>query len=114
MNETQSRKRLPNRRQSVTQEIAVEGKDYAVTFGHYPDGGAAEVFIAGAKSGSEMDAILSDGAILASLALQYGTPPATLAKTMSRLPADDLGLLATRPASPLGAAMDLLARLSLA
>ncbi len=112
MNESQPRKRLPNRRRSVTHEITIEGKVYAVTFGYYPDSGIAEVFIAGAKTGSEMDAMLSDGAILASLALQHGTPPAALAKTMSRLPTDDLDRLATRPASPLGAAMDLLALLT--
>lgn len=58
-----------------------------------------------------MDAVLVDGAILASLALQHGTPAAALAKSMSRLSAGPWEA-ATFPASPLGAAMDLVAELA--
>lgn len=45
---------------------------------------------------------------MASLALEHGAPPATLAKSMSRVPTDPWGI-AREPASPVGAAMDLLA-----
>ena len=58
----------------------------------------------------DADAALQDAAILASLALQYGTPPAALARSMSRQP-HSAWEPATAPASPVGAAMDLLARL---
>lgn len=102
------RRQLPNRRLSETNDIKVAGQVYAVGVSFFDDGGIGEVFISGAKVGSEMDAVLADGAILASLGLQYGVPPAALAKTMSRL-ATGPWEAATFPASPLGAAMDLVA-----
>ena len=105
---TVERERWPNRRPAETFDLEVGGKTYAVCVVFYSDGRPAEIFIAGPKIGSAMDAILSDAAILASLALQHGAPPADLAKTMSRIPIDPWGT-ARLPASPVGAAMDLLA-----
>ena len=62
-----------------------------------------EVFAGGAKSGSELDGLLDDAAILISLLLQNGVEPAALAKTVGRL-GDG-----TAPASVIGAIIDLLA-----
>ena len=80
-------------------------------FGFFDDGAIGEVFINGPRVGSEMDAVWADGAILASLARQHGAPPAALSKTMSRLSTGPW-VAATFPASPLGAALDLVARLA--
>lgn len=105
------RRQLPNRRLSEIHDIEVAGRTYAVGVSFFDDDAIGEVFISGPKVGSEMDAVLADGAILASLGLQYGVPPAALAKTMSRL-ATGPWEAATFSASPLGAAMDLVAELA--
>ena len=105
------RERLPNRRRSEIHDFEVADQAYTVSFGFYDDGRPGEIFLSGPKSGSTMDAVLSDAAILASLALQHGAAPAALAKTMSRIPIDPWGT-ARLPASPVGAAMDLLAELA--
>ena len=55
------------------------------------------------KSGSELDGLLDDSAILISMLLQHGVEPAALANTMGRL-GDG-----TSPASVIGAIVDLLA-----
>ena len=64
-----------------------------------------EVFAGGAKSGSELDGLLDDSAVLISLLLQHGAAPAALARTMGRL-GDG-----TEPASVIGAIVDRLAEL---
>ncbi len=106
-----TRRQLPNRRLSEIHDIQVAGRAYSVGVSFFGDGAIGEVFISGPKVGSEMDAVLADGAILASLGLQFGVPPAALAKTMSRLSTGPWEA-ATFPASPLGAAMDLVAELA--
>ncbi len=103
-----ARRQLPNRRLSEIHEIEVAGQAYSVSFGFYENGSVGEIFLFGPKSGSTMAAVLSDAAILASLALQFGAPPGALARSMSRIPIDPWGT-AREPASPVGAAMDLLA-----
>ncbi len=103
-----SRRRLPNRRPSITAELNYEGRAYAATVGFDPaDGWLGEVFAHGAKVGSSMDGILDDACIALSLLLQYGVEPMALASTMGRL-----GGRKT-PASIIGALADLLARESL-
>ena len=72
----QRRNALPHRRASETFELR-HGKLntlFHVTLGHYPDGTIGEVFISGAKAGSEVEAVARDGAVLLSIALQYGVP----------------------------------------
>ncbi|MCL2452069.1 MAG: hypothetical protein FWD08_00215 [Alphaproteobacteria bacterium] len=95
-----TRRILPQRRRAETFEVAWGGmaKPFAVTLGFYEDGELGEVFIAG-KSGAESDAMACDGAILLSLALQHGTPIATIAGAVKR---DASGA----PASIIGAAID--------
>ncbi|KKK79589.1 hypothetical protein LCGC14_2831960, partial [marine sediment metagenome] len=76
-----------------------------------------EVFLSCAKHDSALALILDDLAVVISLALQYGIPPASLAKSMGRLPAGPLdpGALdqpdsqgSRLPASVVGAVLDLL------
>ena len=103
-----ARRRLQNRRPNETHDLDIGGKRFAVKIGYFEDGTPGEIFIAGARVGSELDAALSDGAILASLALQHGVTPAALARSLSRLPAGGPFDRATLPASPIGAAIDVL------
>ena len=47
------RERLPNRRQAETLDLWHGGQRYHFTVGEYPDGRPGEVFIHGAKPGSD-------------------------------------------------------------
>ena len=80
-----------------------DGARFDVTIDLFPGGAVGEVFTGGAKSGSELDGLLDDSAILISLLLQNGVEPAALARTVGRL-GDG-----TAPASVIGAIIDLLA-----
>ena len=105
------RRKLPNRRPNVSIEFETEGRAYTVTIGFDPGTACPrEIFISDAKAGSGMDATLNDASILASLALQFGRTPQELAAAMSRLGALHQSLEAAQPASPLGAALDILCR----
>lgn len=100
-----SRRRLPDRRPSITADLIHDGRAYAVSLGFDPaDAWLGEVFAHGAKVGSNMDGILDDACIALSLLLQHGVEPLALALTMGRL-----GDGAT-PASIIGALTDVLAR----
>ncbi len=109
------RQRLPNRRPSVTETVEVEGQRVEVTIGFAPETGAVrEMFLAAGKSGSTLAGLLSDAAVAISVGLQHGVTPAALAKSIGRLPvgciapADlDRPQPARRPASLIGAALDL-------
>jgi hypothetical protein len=61
-----------------------QNTEFAVTVGYYADGRVAEVFIDGAKSGTDMGAVTRDGAILLSLALQHGVALATIKHAITR------------------------------
>ena len=111
MSSTSQRRQLPNRRPNDIHEITVGGQRYLACVGFYDDGTPGELFLDGVKPGSAMAATLQDAAIAVSLALQYGTPPGALAKSMSRQPSLAWTPNAA-PASVIGAALDLLARLS--
>ena len=100
-----SRERLPARRASVTFEVEHAGYLYSVTAGVYGDGRIGEVFVTPrlkVKSGSLVEAIARDGAIVLSLALQHGCPLETVRAALTR---DERGA----PAGPIGALCDALA-----
>lgn len=104
-----SRRRLPNRRPSVTRMLVHDGSAYAVSLGFDPvDGWLGEVFTHGAKVGSNMDGILDDASVALSLLLQHGVEPAALSGTMGRLGDGKT------PASIIGALADLLTQETLA
>jgi hypothetical protein len=67
---------LPQRRRAETIEMQHGGQNntFQVTIGYYADGSIGEVFVSGAKAGSNVDALCRDAAIMLSLALQHGTP----------------------------------------
>jgi hypothetical protein len=61
-----------------------QNTEFAVTIGFYPDGAPGEVFISGAKAGSDVDAAIRDNAILISLGLQHGVPLKVMQGAMTR------------------------------
>jgi ribonucleoside-diphosphate reductase alpha chain len=112
---TAVRKRLPNRRPSHTETLEAAGQAVTATIGFDPaDDQPRELFLTGGKEGSTLDALLADAAVVISVALQHGVTAQALAKSIGRLPdgpvtpADlDQGQPARLPASPIGAALDL-------
>jgi hypothetical protein len=101
------RNRLPNRRRAETQALAMGGMILTATIGFAPDGRPQELFLSGAKDGSGLAAILEDASVVISVALQQGIRAAALAKSIARIP-ESLEGPALKPASPIGAALDLL------
>jgi hypothetical protein len=79
---------LPQRRHSETFELEHGGqrRKYSVTLGYYggPGSKVGEVFVTGAKAGSEAEANARDAAILLSLALQHGVPLDTIKHAITR------------------------------
>jgi hypothetical protein len=93
-----ARKRLPNKRRAETITFQRDGARVEMTVGYYPDGKVGEVFLNADRANSLLDFLMSDAAILASLALQYGAP---LDEIMHALKRDSRGVAA----SPIGAAL---------
>ena len=100
------RRRLPYRRAAITETIIIGNLTIAGSIG-FGETGPQEIFLSGAKDGSGMAAILEDASVVISVALQHGIPAAALAKSVARLP-ESLDGAAVKPASPIGAALDLL------
>lgn len=76
---------LPQRRNNETSVIWFNNTRYTVTVGYYSDFATpGEVFINGAKTGTDMDFITRDGSIVLSLALQHGVPVETLRHAIAR------------------------------
>jgi hypothetical protein len=116
---TSARKRLPNRRPSHTETLAVAGQTFTGTVGLDPeDGRPRELFLTAGKEGSLINAMLADAAVVISVALQHGISPQALAKSVGRMPPGpvtpaelDQGQPGRLPASPIGAALDLVTSL---
>ncbi len=96
------RERLPDRRQAGTLDLWHGGRRYHLTVGEYNDGRPGEVFIHGAKPGSDTDLLCDDIGVLVSRLLPHGDSPAALAAGIGRLGNGD-------PASIVGAIADVLA-----
>lgn len=79
------RRRLQDRRRSLTLDLEHEGSRFAISIGYDADGQARECFISGSKSGSGLEAILNDASIAISIALQNGADPIALPNSMGRL-----------------------------
>jgi hypothetical protein len=93
------RNRLPNRRSNISTSFDRDGVRFEMTAGYYPDGRIGEVFLNADRANSLLDFLISDAAILASLALQYGAPLDEIRHALKR---DVRG----QAASPIGAALD--------
>jgi hypothetical protein len=97
-----TRTRLPSRRAAETAVLEHDGTRFMVTIGFYPDGRPGEVFTHGARTGSNMDALLADACVVVSCLIQHGVEPSNLAGSMGRLGN-------ASPASVIGAVVDLVA-----
>jgi hypothetical protein len=97
------RRRLPDRRRTLTLALDYDGQTYAVALGYDPTGRIHEVFVQGAKVGSGIEGLLDDAAVVLSLALQHGADPAALPRSMGRLGGNG------ERASVIGAVSDLIA-----
>jgi hypothetical protein len=98
-----TRQRLPDRRSSETFGFVCADLRYTATASWFADGRLGEVFLGNHRADSHADACAKDAAILASIALQYNAPLDVLRKALLR---DSQG----RPSTPIGIALDLLAR----
>jgi hypothetical protein len=94
-----ARARLPNRRQAISTSFERDGARFEMTAGYYPDGRAGEIFLNADRANSLLDFLMSDAAILASFALQFGASLDELRRAVKR---DAAG----KPQSPIGAALD--------
>ena len=116
MTSTSTRQRLPNRRPAHIEALEVAGQEFTACVGFDPDTGQPrELFLDAPKRDSMFGTMLADTAVLISVALQHGVPAAALAKSIGRLlagPVTPAGLDRAPgqnvPASPIGAALDLL------
>lgn len=95
------RRRLPNRRGSMTFTLEVSGLKFTATASCFDDGVLGEVFLQNHKADSTAGIMASDAAIAASLALQFGCPVETLRKALCR---DARG----NATGPLGRVLDML------
>ena len=82
------RNRLNNRRQVSTVSLVwppSSGSRYHITAGEYEDGRPGEVWVLGAKVGSEIDALLDDASILMSVLIQVGYDTADIKHSLGRV-----------------------------
>lgn len=93
------RQRLPNKRTCETTSFHSAGARFEMTVGYYPDASVGEIFLNADRANSLLDFLMSDAAILASLALQYGAPLDEIRHALKR---DSRGAAA----SPIGVALD--------
>jgi hypothetical protein len=94
-----TRERLPDRRFAISNSFERDGARFEMTAGFYPDMRPGEIFLNADRANSLLDFLMSDAAILASLALQYGASLDELRHAMKR---DARG----NPSSPIGEALD--------
>lgn len=92
------RRRLPDRRRSLTLTVWHGGQTFATSISQYPDGRLAELFIRAAKTGSDVEAIAHDAAIIISVCLQHGI---AIADLLHSIKLDNNGM----PSSLIGAAL---------
>ena len=97
-----ARQRLPNRRTAITTTFDRDGARFEMTAGFYPDGRVGEIFLNADRANSLLDFLMSDAAILASFALQFGASLDDLRHAVKR---DAAG----KAQSPIGAALDRIA-----
>ncbi len=93
------REPLHNRRINQTQTFERDGIRITLTVGFYPNGVPGEVFLNADRADSMLDVLMSDAAIVASIALQHGVPLQQIAHALKR---DKFGIAS----SPFGAAID--------
>ena len=100
------RRRLPQRRFQELLDFEHAGYRYTAGLGFFETGGLAEIFInVSGRSGSAIEAVARDAAILTSICLQYGASAETIRHALTRNSDGSAG-------GPLGVVLDLLASAS--
>jgi hypothetical protein len=100
------RRRLENRRASVSFNFDCGPHSYTATISYFPGTDQlAEVFLGNGRAGSDVDSAAKDSAVVCSIALQHGVPLETIRGALLR---DARGGNAS---SPLGCALDLVMEL---
>lgn len=95
---------LPNRRAHEVFKFHHWGLSYIVGLGRATeDAPITEIFLNSGKSGEQAQTLARDSAVLLSLALQHGTPIATMQKAITRN-ADGT------PSGPIGQLLDIIAQ----
>jgi hypothetical protein len=95
-----ARRVLPTRRVGRTFEFSHDGLTYIASVSFFENGGLAELFLRGGKTGSAAEANAHDAAIILSIGLQYGVPLQAIRHALMKLP-DGSG------AGPIGKCLDL-------
>src|SRR3954452_10168181 len=100
------RRRLAQRRQHQLVDFEHAGHRYTAGIGFFDTGELAEIFInVPGRSGSAIETVARDAAILASICLQYGAPTEVIRRALTRNGDGSAG-------GPLGVVLDLLAQAS--
>lgn len=95
------RRTLPPKRSHAVFNFEHDGLRYTCGVGFFDDGSIGELFLSTDKPGSQAETVARDAAVVASIALQFGTPISVLRHAVTR---DDAGAAA----GPLGRALDLI------
>lgn len=96
------RRVLPSRRKCETLELGARFRGCSVSTARFADGALAEIFINSDRPTGEVADVARDGAVLISIALQWGVPSDKMNKAITRLSDGSA-------ASIIGAALDLVA-----
>lgn len=87
------RRKLPRTRESITHKFSINGQDFYINVGLYPDTGLpGELFIKAAKEGSTLSGLLDSIGINTSIGLQYGVPLEVLVRKFSGSKFEPYGL----------------------
>lgn len=101
---------LPTRRPCVTVDTIVNNAKVTISVGFDPATGEATEAFADIAKGSDLQHMLSDACVAASVALQYGVPLDALEHSLGRVPAwvQQGGAMTSgeAPASPVGAVLE--------
>lgn len=104
------RQRLPNRRPIETFKLKVKQITFECSIGFDANGQPMEIFMDGAKPGSQLDLVMADASVAISVALQHGVSGSAMARSIAREPIEIDGP-PTAPTSIIGVVLDLLANL---
>ena len=96
-----ARRKLSNRRPSLSFNFECKSLAYTATISRYPNGDLAEIFVSNSKAGSHSDSAAKDSAVICSIALQHGISVDVIRHALLR---DSHG----RASSPLGQALDII------
>jgi hypothetical protein len=77
------RAHLPHRRAADIRTFQHDGRRYRVTFGCFPNGNLAEVFIDCGKPDSTLQSHADDAGVLVSLLLQHDVAPSVIRRSIA-------------------------------